>query len=231
MIHRENGQVIVDEIKGTYQELKHIREPKKVHLMQALCYAFIVAEKEDLREIGVRMTYCNMDTEEIKYFHETYTRVEVRNWLWNLMDQYKKWAGFTYEWHQKRQESIHALAFPFDYRTGQKELVGHVYQTICHKKKLFIQAPTGVGKTISTIFPAVKAVGEEKADRIFYLTAKTITRTVAKETFSILAENGLCYKTVLLTAKEKICPMEACSCNPVDCPYAKGHFSLSLIHI
>ena len=90
VIHRENGQVIVDEIKGTYQELKHIREPKKVHLMQALCYAFIVAEKEDLREIGVRMTYCNMDTEEIKYFHETYTRVEVRNWFWNLMDQYKK---------------------------------------------------------------------------------------------------------------------------------------------
>ena len=86
VIHRENGQVIVDEIKGTYQELKHIREPKKVHLMQALCYAFIVAEKEDLREIGVRMTYCNMDTEEIKYFHETYTRVEVRNWFWNLMN-------------------------------------------------------------------------------------------------------------------------------------------------
>lgn len=225
VIHRENGQVIVDEIKGTYQELKHIREPKKVHLMQALCYAFIVAEKEDLREIGVRMTYCNMDTEEIKYFHETYTRVEVRNWFWNLMDQYKKWADFTYEWHQKRQESIHALAFPFAYRAGQKELVGHVYQTICHKKKLFIQAPTGVGKTISTIFPAVKAVGEEKADKIFYLTAKTITRTVAKETFSILTENGLCYKTVLLTAKEKICPMEACSCNPVDCSYAKGHFS------
>ena len=224
VIHRENGQVIVDEIKGTYQELKHIREPKKVHLMQALCYAFIVAEKEDLREIGVRMTYCNMDTEEIKYFHETYTRVEVRNWFWNLMDQYKKWADFTYEWHQKRQESIHALAFPFDYRTGQKELVGHVYQTICHKKKLFIQAPTGVGKTISTIFPAVKAVGEEKADRIFYLTAKTITRTVAEQAFETLREQNLKFKVITLTAKEKICFCEETSCNPDDCPYAKGHF-------
>mgnify|MGYP000271934026 CR=1 FL=1 len=225
VIHRENGQVIVDEIKGTYQELKHIREPKKVHLMQALCYAFIVAEKEDLREIGVRMTYCNMDTEEIKYFHETYTRVEVRNWFWNLMDRYKKWADFTYEWHQKRQESIHALAFPFDYRTGQKELVGHVYQTICHKKKLFIQAPTGVGKTISTIFPAVKAVGEEKADRIFYLTAKTITRTVAEDCFELLGKQKLLFKTLTITAKEKMCVMDTVSCNPGECERAKGHYN------
>ncbi len=182
-------------------------------------------KKEDLREIGVRMTYCNMDTEEIKYFHETYTRVEVRNWFWNLMDQYKKWADFTYEWHQKRQESIHALAFPFDYRTGQKELVGHVYQTICHKKKLFIQAPTGVGKTISTIFPAVKAVGGRKGRQdFFYLTAKTITRTVAKETFSILAENGLCYKTVLLTAKRKDMPNGGMQLQSCGLPLCKRTF-------
>ena len=104
-----------------------------------------------------------------------------------------------------------------------------VYRTIMRRKTLFIQAPTGVGKTISTIFPAVKAVGEGLADRIFYLTAKTITATVAKETFQILREHGYQAKIIQLTAKEKLCMCgedgtEELECNPVNCPYAKGHY-------
>ncbi|MDE5597356.1 MAG: ATP-dependent DNA helicase, partial [Lachnospiraceae bacterium] len=99
-----------------------------------------------------------------------------------------------------------------------------VYQTIYHKRKLFIEAPTGVGKTISTVFPAVKAIGEEIGEKIFYLTAKTITRTVAEDTFQLLRNKGLQLKTVVLTAKEKICFLEEMECNPEACPYAKGHY-------
>ena len=224
-IIRRNDLVIVDEIKGTYRDLKYITEPAPVHLAQAMCYAYFLACAEDLEQVDVRLTYCNMDTEEVKYFQEKYSFVSLRSFFDGLMEEYKKWSDYEYEWKQVRKESIRALAFPFAYREGQKELAGHVYQTICHKKKLFIQAPTGVGKTISTVFPAVKAVGEEKADKIFYLTAKTITRTVAEEAFSLLQSRGLRYKTVTLTAKEKICPMEETECNPEQCPYAKGHYS------
>ncbi|MBE5882469.1 MAG: ATP-dependent DNA helicase [Lachnospiraceae bacterium] len=223
IIHR-NNLVIVDEIKGTYRDLKYITEPAPVHLAQAMCYAYFVACMEELRQVDVRMTYCNIDTEEVKYFQNKYTMVQLREFFDGLMNEYRKWADFEYEWKKIRKESIRNLEFPFAYREGQKELAGHVYQTICHKKKLFIQAPTGVGKTISTVFPAVKAVGEEKADKIFYLTAKTITRTVAEEAFSLLRKKGLRYKTVTLTAKEKICPLEEMECNPEHCPYAKGHF-------
>ena len=92
------------------------------------------------------------------------------------------------------------------------------------KKKLFIQAPTGVGKTISTVFPAVKAVGEGLGDKIFYLTAKTITRTVAEQAFQAMKQDGLEMKVITLTAKEKICFCEKAECNPEACPYAKGHF-------
>ena len=99
-----------------------------------------------------------------------------------------------------------------------------MYRSILREKILFIQAPTGTGKTIATIFPAVKAVGEELADRIFYLTAKTATAAVAKDTFLLLAEQGYRGKTVLITAKDKICPMEERTCNPEQCPYAKGHY-------
>lgn len=224
-IIRRNNQVIVDEIKGTYRDMKFITEPVPVHLAQAMCYAHFLACKEELDAVDVRMTYCNIDTEEVKYFQEKYTAGQLSEFFDGVMSEYKKWTDFESQWKRKRQESIHKLEFPFEYREGQKELAGHVYQTICHGKKLFIQAPTGVGKTISTVFPAVKAVGEEKADKIFYLTAKTITRTVAEETFGLLQDVGLQYKTVTLTAKEKICPLEEMDCNPDHCPYAKGHFS------
>ncbi|HBA69428.1 MAG TPA: helicase [Lachnospiraceae bacterium] len=216
--------VTVDEIKGTYQELKRLKTPSPVHLAQAKCYAYIYARKKELDGIGVRMTYCNMDTEEMKYFHYDYTFQELEEWFLDLMEQYRKWADFQCQWRAERQESIKRLKFPFPYREGQKSLVTYVYQTIYHKRKLFIEAPTGAGKTISTIFPAVKAVGEGRGERIFYLTAKTITRTVADNSFRILRENGLKFKTVLLTAKDKICFMEETECNPEYCPYAKGHY-------
>lgn len=217
-------RVVVDEIKGTYRELKYLNEAVPVHLAQAKCYAYIYAGQKGLNTIGVRMTYCNMDTEEIRYFHENYTYAELEKWFEGLILQYKKWSDFTYEWKIKRTSSVKELEFPYEYRKGQKQLAGYVYTTLVRKRKLFIQAPTGVGKTLSTVFPAVKAIGEEKADKIFYLTAKTITRTVAKDTFALLREKGLCFKTVILTAKEKICFQEETVCNPEACPYAKGHY-------
>lgn len=217
-------KVVIDEIKGTYKELNKIKEPVPEHLAQAKCYAFFYASKYQIQEIGVRMTYCNMETEEIKYFHESYTYKELQEWFFDLMKQYEKWADFQIEWQEKRTSSIKQLAFPFPYREGQKDLVTYVYQTIYHKKKLFIEAPTGVGKTISTVFPTIKAMGEKMTSKIFYLTAKTITRTVAEECFALLERHGLQMKTVALTARDKICPLEEAECNPEACPFAKGHY-------
>lgn len=220
----DDKKVVIDEIKGTYKELRRIQKPIAVHLAQAKCYAYIYAEQCHLKSIGVRMTYCNLETEETKYFHEDYTFVELRNWFEELMLEYKKWSDFQFAWEKTRTQSIKALPFPFPYREGQKELVTYVYQTIYHRRKLFIEAPTGVGKTISTVFPAVKSMGEGMAEKIFYLTAKTITRTVAQQCFTLLADQGLRMKSVILTARDKICPLEKAECNPDACPYAKGHY-------
>lgn len=217
-------QVTIDEIKGTYRELDKIKKPEPVHLAQAKVYAYIYGKEKELRNISVRMTYCNMDTEELKYFIEEYSLNELEKWFLDLVDGYKKWAQFQIDWKNKRQESIKGVNFPYPYRKGQKELAAGVYRTIYHKRKLFLEAPTGVGKTLSTVFPAVKAVGEELGERIFYFTAKTITRTAAQQAFDILRRKGLSFKTIILTAKEKSCFREECNCNPVDCPYAKGHF-------
>lgn len=217
-------EVTVDEIKGTYRELLHMKEPVDTHLAQAKCYACIYAVQNELSRIRVRMSYCNIDTEELKYFHSEYETKELQSWFLGVLEEYRKWSDYESAWKQKRSDSIKDMEFPFPYREGQKELAASVYRTLYHKKKLFIEAPTGVGKTMTTVFPAVKAIGENLADKIFYLTAKTITRTVADEAFSLLRRQGLCFKSVILTAKDKICFLEETECNPDKCPYAKGHY-------
>ena len=223
-IFQERDTAWIDEIKGVYRDLKLIEEPVGVHLAQALCYAYIYGKQNNQQEMGIQLTYGNLETEELKYFRQTRTMDELEEWFTGLMKEYEKWASFQFEWKRIRKDSIRPLEFPFPYREGQRDLAAGVYRTIARKKRLFIQAPTGVGKTISTVFPAVKAVGEGLGDRIFYLTAKTVTRTVAEEAFRILRGNGLRMKTVTLTAKEKLCICDEIQCNPEACPYAEGHF-------
>ena len=242
---KSEEMVYIDEIKGVYRNVATMEAPVYVHKAQAMCYAYIYALQNHLDQIGVQMTYCNLDTEDVKLFQEVFAWDALADWFGNLIAEYRKWADWQIMWRRKRQESIQNLEFPYPYREGQRKLVGDVYRTIRRGKNLFLQAPTGVGKTISTIFPAVKAVGEELADRIFYLTAKTITATVAKETFGLLREQGYQAKIIQLTAKEKLClcgntaieqeaadqdnpypdfPQIKLECNPQNCPYAKGHF-------
>lgn len=242
---KSEEMVYIDEIKGVYRNVATMEAPVYVHKAQAMCYAYIYALQNHLDQIGVQMTYCNLDTEDVKLFQEVFAWDSLADWFGNLIAEYRKWADWQIMWRRKRQESIQNLEFPYPYREGQRKLVGDVYRTIRRGKNLFLQAPTGVGKTISTIFPAVKAVGEELADRIFYLTAKTITATVAKETFGLLREQGYQAKIIQLTAKEKLClcgntaieqeaadqdhpypdfPQIKLECNPQNCPYANGHF-------
>lgn len=217
-------EVTIDEIKGIYRNLEYLEEPIGVHLAQAKCYAYIYGIQHDLPQVNVQMTYGNLDTDERKYFTYTYSMQELQEWFSGVIREYKKWSDFQYEWRKIRQESIRHLEFPYEYRPGQRDLVSGVYRTIARKKTLFIQAPTGVGKTIATVFPAVRAVGEKLGDKIFYLTAKTITANVAKEAFALLAQHGYLAKTVQITAKEKMCLCEKMECNPEECPYAKGHY-------
>ena len=222
---QDSDPVLIDEIKGTYRDLRHMKEPVAVHLAQAKCYAAIYTLQHDLQKVSVRMSYCNMDTEEMKYFNSEYTAEEITAWFDELVGQYRVWADFRCEWNEKRTDSVKNMQFPYTYRDGQKELAADCYRSICHEKKLFLEAPTGTGKTITTVFPAIKAIGEGKADRLFYLTAKTITRTVAEDTVRLLrTTQALKFKTVTLTARDKICFLEKSDCNPVSCSCAKGHY-------
>ena len=219
-IFTEDGQCWIDEIKGVYADVSQLEKPVEVHRAQAMCYAWIYAQEQKPEKIGVQMTYGNLDTEELKFFREEYTLEELGLWYQNLLDRYHKWIAYQLAWKKERNASMSDLEFPFEYREGQRKIVSGVYHTISTERQIFVQAPTGVGKTMSTIFPAVRAVGAGLGENIFYLTAKTITRTVAEEAFSILKEHGLKFKVITITAKEKLCFCDKTECNPENCLWA-----------
>lgn len=223
-IFPEEQGISIDEIKGVYQDIYALEEAIPVHRAQALCYGYIYARQNKLKEIGIRITYCHIPTEEVRYFQEYMDYEALEKWYLELIDHYADWIHWQLRHQENRNASMQELAFPFLYREGQEKLVKNVYQTILRSKRLYLEAPTGVGKTIATLYPAILSLGEKVSDKLFYLTAKTITRTVAEETVDLLREKGLILKSVTITAKEKICILEKARCNPVSCPRAKGHF-------
>ena len=242
----------IDEIKTTPTPLQKFETPVPVHLAQAKCYAYLYAKEQGLSAIGVQMTYVYVEPEErkrarsrrrkeaeggaddflweeresgmIKRFRFAYLFSDLAAWFGGVIEEYRKWLDYLWHWKQVRTASIKELPFPFPYREGQKDLAAGVYRTIARGKTLFLQAPTGTGKTMAVLYPSVKAVGEGHADRIFYLTAKTETRAAATNAFRILQDEGLRMKYVLLTAKEKLCLNGEMVCDPEHCPAAKGHF-------
>lgn len=220
----EKDGVTIDEIKGVYKKLEHMDEPVFVHKAQAMCYAYIYALQKELTEISVQMTYCNMDTEDIKRFKEEFTFEYLKEWFDTLVEEYCKWAQFEVDNRTLRNATIEDLEFPYTYRSGQRDMVGSVYLSIKRRQNLFVQAPTGIGKTMGALFPAIKAMGDGYGEKLFYLTAKTIARGVAVDGLETLRACGLHFRSILITAKEKICPLEEMKCEPEHCPYAKGHF-------
>ena len=222
----EEDKTIIDEIKTTTKDLLLIDEnTNPLHWAQAKCYGYIYSMQNELENIDIQITYYNIDTKSTRILRQSYTQKELEEFFFWLIDEYKSWAQLESDWVNKRNESIKRLKFPFEnYRPGQRELAVRVYKSITDSKKCFAQAPTGTGKTISTLFPAIKAMGEDKTSKIFYLTAKTITREVTQNTISLMRKKDLNLKAVTITAKEKICKMEEVNCNPEYCPYANGYF-------
>lgn len=220
----EDGFVTIDEIKGVYRRLEELTEPVQVHLAQAMCYAYIYAAQETLSDIQVQITYVNLESEEMKQFQRVYTFAELSVWFQHLVDELLKWVTFAIAHQEDRNRSIETLEFPFTYRKGQKDMAACVYKAIEQNQHLFVQAPTGIGKTMAAVYPAVKSFATGLTSKLFYLTAKTIAHTVAKNAIQVLQRDGMICSYVIITAKEKICPNEEMDCDAEVCPYAKGHY-------
>lgn len=223
---KKRDSITIDEIKSTVHRLDDVQEDSHpVHWAQAIFYGYIYAGDHDLSEVTIQLTYVQTQTLEQKRFRQEMTYEEMESFVYNVIEKYAHFLRVKINHKIARNTTSKTLEFPFEtYRAGQRKLAGSVYKTIVDKKTLFASASTGIGKTISTIFPAVKAIGEGKLEKMFYLTAKTITRTAAEEAFRLLIEQGLDIHVLTITAKDKICFQEETICTSIDCLFADGFY-------
>ncbi|WP_026695011.1 helicase C-terminal domain-containing protein [Peribacillus kribbensis] len=226
-ILQEDGTVIIDEIKSTKQDIGLLEEDAyEVHWAQAKCYAYMYAKDRELPGIIVQLTYVQLPEGKQRVFRKRYSKADLEGFIFSVIKTYLPYARLRLEHTEERNGSIGRMEFPFEsYRKGQRHFAGAVYKTIAEGKNLYADAPTGIGKTISTVFPALKAMGGGQAKRFFYLTAKTITRQAAEDALAILEKKGgLKLYAVTITAKEKVCLNEKLSCNKENCEFANGYY-------
>jgi len=218
-----SGRVLVEEIKTVQGKWNHEADP--LHWAQAKFYAFMHAHENDLNQLVIQLVYLELPAGNVKEFRETFAFTELSNFFAATTAVYVDWLVEQHHWCLARNASIVALAFPFPgYRPGQRELAVAAYRVIANGGRLFLAAPTGIGKTISVLFPAVKALGEGKLERIFYLTARTVGRAIAGKALLVLRRAGLKLRAVTLTAREKVCVREGHPCDPLACPLALGYY-------
>ncbi len=200
-------------------------EDNPVHWGQLKMYAYCYAVEEGLDTIAGQLTYYHLDSGAVHESRQVFTLAELTVWFEDIIGRYLVWANTIETWRRTRDESIQSMAFPFTtYRAGQRQMAVDVYLAVKQREHLLVQAPTGIGKTMASLFPAVKALSEGHTEKIFYLTARNTGKIAAEEALARLREKGLRLKAVTITAKEKTCLEPDICCQPELCEYADGYY-------
>ena len=225
VIQTESGYIL-EEIKCVNIPVAKIeRDMCRTHLAQAMCYAYMYAIQNGLKEITVRMTYCDISTEQTVKFDYFYELDDLSVFVENLLSEYLLTEQEKLKRRQEFKKSAKKLAFPYEaYREGQRQFAEYALEAICTKKKLFAEAPTGIGKTMSALFPAVKAAGNGYGEKIFYFTSKTTIARAASDAFRLLCEKGLVASCIIISAKDRACQSGLDECDPTLCHNACGHY-------
>ena len=238
--------IVIDEIKGMSRDVSTIDEPIAIHEAQALCYAYLYIRSSRGpsalssaygKQVVVRLTYASITTGEVRQIERAHSVLDIETWFFSLLDKAQRWAAWRVTHDKLRGQSLSSLTFPLKPRAGQQKLMDAVASSIRENKRLYVQAPTGSGKTIATLFPALKAMGSSRVARIAFLTAKTMTRRPALECLDLLRRQDFAANVLVVTARDKLCPLRnsargsdvrsrplASLCNPIECPLARGHY-------
>jgi DNA excision repair protein ERCC-2 len=220
------GVPVIDEIKTSRRNPEEcLRAENPLHWGQAKVYAFLYAAEHGLTQIGVQLTYARLDTGATREERRYFTRAELQPFFEEVVARYLEWATLLTDWQRRRDDAIRGMGFPFDdYRPGQREMVDAATQTILAGGRTFIQAATGIGKTMAVIFPAVRGIADRAGAKVFYLTARTTGRLAAEKALDEMRKHGLRLKHLSLTAKEKACFNPDRACSPDECEFARGHY-------
>jgi DNA excision repair protein ERCC-2 len=220
-----NNETIIEEIKSTTLDLEDLTlEYHKEHLAQLKIYAYMYAIQNNMDKIHIRLTYASTVNYETRKFDLIENVDDLEAFVFELLEEYLKWLAMLDKSEEDKIKTIKEIEFPFkNRRQGQRELMKAVYETMNQKKEiLYAVAPTGIGKTMATIFPSLKTL--KKNEKLFYATAKGSGKNAPLEAIKLLKEKGLKLKTIDITAKSKICNCNKKNCDPDDCPFAQNYF-------
>ena len=216
---------VIEEIKTVFKKLGKNSKVKEEHLAQCKCYCAMYLIKNKLQDIGARVAYVEYENSNTTIFEYNYTKDEILDWFDNNLSFIINIFENRQEHINKRNLSAREMKFPFgEYRLGQKEMATYVYKGCKDNTIQFLQAPTGIGKTMGTIYPSVKAFAHEGYEKIFYVTAKNTIKKIAKEAINVLREKGLVINSLTMTAKETSCPQKIFNCHPKICSRAQGYY-------
>ena len=220
-----NDNLYIEEIKSTHTDFDLLDEKTyPAHLAQAKLYAYLYLRDHNLKSIDILLTYIKVTDRKVLQFEKHLTRKKLENFYNATVEKYLNWLKTLYEHEKSRLKSIEGLSFPFDiYRLNQREMMAYIYKNVLRKGKLYVEAPTGIGKTVAALFASLKAVHQPR-QKVFYLTAKNDGKKVVIDTVALLESKGLIAKTCEIASKDSMCFLKERDCDPEVCKYAKGYY-------
>lgn len=218
----------VEEIK-TYLGDLHAQPDnhRQLHLAQAKVYGHLLCQKNDLQYISVALVYFNIQNQQETVIRQDCTAAELADFFILLCNRYLAWAEQEAKRRSERDIALTNLTFPHpDFRPGQRQLAEAMYKASKRACCLLAQAPTGIGKTIGSLFPLLKASAAQQLDKVFFLTAKTSGRQLALHAIDTIRKSSptLPLRALELVAKSKACMHTDAACHGDACPLARGFY-------
>jgi len=214
----------IDEVKTFKGRLD--RQPashRHLHWAQAKVYGWLLCQQEQFEHIDVALVYFDIGSQQETVFTERCSAADLRSHFEAQCERFVQWAARQQAHRTARDAALTALAFPFGaFRTGQRPLAEAVYKAATAGRCLLAQAPTGIGKTVGTLFPLLKAAPGQRIDKLFFLAAKTSGRQLALDALGNLHSTPL--RVLELVARDKACEHPDKACHGESCPLARGFY-------
>lgn len=231
----------IEEIKTYRGQIEGVRpHHRALHWAQAKVYGHLLCVGRGFPQLNVALVYFNVGTQEETVLVETHTAGALQDFFEGLCARFLEWSHSEAAHRQSRDAAMKALKFPMDrFRAGQRDLAVAVYRSAHSKvggRCLMSQAPTGIGKTLGTIFPMLKASPDQGLDKLFFLTAKGTGHGLALQALATintqLAGPSPCARSfpafqlrVLdVKARDKACEHPGKACHGESCPLARGFY-------
>ncbi|WP_417786825.1 ATP-dependent DNA helicase [Stutzerimonas xanthomarina] len=222
-----------DPVKNQLEEIKTYRgdlarQPanhRYMHWAQAKVYGWLLCETRGLQSLNVALVYFDVVSQKETLLVEPFKADDLKVFFETQCQRFITWAEQELVHRAERDQALRSMTFPYgEFRSGQRQLAEAVYKAACTGTHLMAQAPTGIGKTLATLFPQLKAFPGQQMDKLFFLTAKTSGRQLALDAMKTLSRGSVPLRTLELIARDKACEHPDKACHGESCPLARGFY-------